>query len=229
MIEVIPAVLVKNFEELKEKLALYRGLSKVVQIDVCDGRFVNSITWPMNNHDAESLSKIIDEEEGMPYWTDLDYEFDLMIQDPQEQFDIFIQLGAKRIIFHANSTDNKNLKEFMESIDPYIRDNIEIGLAVKSDTDTKIVDDFINNIDFIQCMGVKDIGFQGQPFDEEVLKLINSLHKKYPEIPISVDGSVNEQTAQALIDNGASRLVIGSALLRTYDIKGKIFEFENLD
>jgi ribulose-phosphate 3-epimerase len=229
MIEVIPAVLVKNFEELKEKLALYKNVSRLVQIDVCDGQFVETISWPMNRNDAESLSLILDEEEGMPYWTDLDFEFDLMVKDAHKQFDIFIQLGAKRIVFHLEAEEEDSFKDFLESIDPYTKDNVEIGLAINTTTDINKLDKFINYIDFVQCMGIENIGFQGEPFDERALEQISSIHKKYPEIPISVDGSVNEQTAQRLIDSGATRLVMGSALLRTYDIKGTIYDFENLE
>jgi ribulose-phosphate 3-epimerase len=228
MTEVIPAVLVKNFNELKEKLAIYKDLVKIVQIDVCDGNFVNTISWPMNQDDAESLSSIIDEEEGMPYWTELDYEFDLMIRNAHEQFDTFIQLGSKRIVFHLEAEDEKEFHDFLESIDPYIRDNIEIGLAINTTTDIDKLDQYINYIDFIQCMGIEHIGQQGQSFDERVLEQISSIKKKYPEVVISIDGSVNEETAEVLVEHGANRLVIGSALLRTYDIKNKILEFEEI-
>lgn len=228
MTEVIPAVLVKNFNELKEKLALYKDLVKIVQIDVCDGRFVNTISWPMNQDDAESLSAIIDEEEGMPYWTELDYEFDLMVKNAHEQFDTFVQLGAKRVVFHLEAEDEKEFRDFLESIDPYIRDNVEIGLAINTTTDIGKLEQFINYVDFIQCMGIEHIGLQGQPFDERVLAQISSIKKKYPEVVISIDGSVNEETAEELVRHGADRLVIGSALLRTYDIKNKILEFEDI-
>lgn len=228
MIEVIPAILVKNFEELKEKLAIYKNISKLVQVDVCDGVFVDTISWPMSKNDTESLSAILDEEEGMPYWTEIDFEFDLMIKNAHEQFDVFIQLGAKRIVFHLEAEEEETFRDFLESIDPYTRDNVEIGLAINTTTDTEKLDKFINYIDFIQCMGIENIGLQGQPFDSRVLNQISTIHKKYPEIPISIDGSVNEETAESLVDKGASRLVVGSALLKTYNIKNKILEFENL-
>jgi ribulose-phosphate 3-epimerase len=228
MAEIIPAILVNNFDELKEKLAIYKGSSKLVQIDVCDGQFVETISWPMGKDDTESLSTILDEEEGMPYWTDLDFEFDLMVRNGHEQFDMFVQLGAKRIVFHLEAEQEESFRDFLESIDPYTRDSIEIGLAINTSTDINELDKYINYIDFVQCMGIEEIGLQGQPFDDRVLNQISSIHKKYPDIPISIDGSVNEKTAQDLIDKGASRLVIGSALLKTYDIKNKILEFENL-
>ncbi|NCU28143.1 MAG: hypothetical protein EOM85_00500 [Candidatus Moranbacteria bacterium] len=229
MTEVIPAIIAKDYKELKEKLALFKDFTKVVQIDVCDGNFVDSISWPMQSNDRESLSSILDEEEGMPYWTDVDYEFDLMVRNAREHFDLFIQLGAKRIVFHLEAENEDEFRDFLESIDPYIRDNTEIGIAINTSTDISKLDKFINLIDFVQCMGIENIGHQGEPFDERVLTQISSIHSKYPELKISVDGSVNEETAPSLVRSGASRLVIGSALIGSYDIEGKILEFENIN
>jgi pentose-5-phosphate-3-epimerase len=49
-----------------------------------------------------------------------------------------------------------------------------------------------------------------------------------PEMPISVDGSVNKETAHALVEAGATRLVIGSAIFDELDTGGVIEDFQNL-
>ena len=77
-------------------------------------------------------------------------------------------------------------------------------------------------------MGIEKIGFQGQNFDERVINQVKSLRTKYPELKISVDGSVNENTAPELIKAGVDRLIIGSALLRSFDIRENINFYENL-
>ena len=77
-------------------------------------------------------------------------------------------------------------------------------------------------------MGIEHDGFQGEAFDERVLDQIKKLRAKYPELSISVDGAVNEQTAQLLLKAGANRLVMGSTLLQSYDIRETIREFEKL-
>jgi len=229
MIEVTPAIIAKDFKDLKEKLSTYREFVQAVQIDVCDGKFVPSTSWPMHTEDEESISAILNEEEGMPFWTELDFEFDLMVLNAHKQFDLFVQLGAKRVVFHLEAEEEKSFKEFLESIDPYLRDNIEIGISIKTTTDISKLAPFINLADFVQCMGIENIGFQGEPFDERVLAQIKTIKEKYPGVKISVDGSVNENTARALVSAGATKLVIGSAFLKTYDIKNTILEFENLD
>jgi ribulose-phosphate 3-epimerase len=228
MTEVIPAVLAKDINDLRQKIANVVNVSHIVQIDMCDGKFVSSSSWPMQRGDMESTTIILDEEEGMPYWENLDFEFDLMVKDAIKQFDFFVRLGAKRIIFHLEAEDEKELKDFIDSIDLYTRENLDIGIAINTTTPIEKLFPFINSIDFVQCMGIEHIGFQGEAFDTRVLSQIKELKDKYPDLIISVDGSVNENTAPLLVEAGASRLVVGSALMRSFDVKETIKELENL-
>ena len=228
MTEVTPAVLAEDYSELTEKLSKFVNITSIVQIDICDGKFVPSVSWPMGRNDEYSVQAILDEEEGMPYWEQMDYEFDLMVINAHKQFDFFTKLGAKRIIFHLEAETEKDFKEFLESLDPYYKDNVEIGIAINTTTDISKLEPFINCIDFVQCMGIEKIGFQGEPFDERVLEQIKNLRVKYPELKISIDGSVNENTAPLLIEAGVNRLVIGSALMQSFDIEESIEAFENL-
>lgn len=226
MTEITPAVLAQDFSELNEKLAKFINISKLVQIDICDGKFVPTTTWPMNRNDQSSVQAILDEENGMPFWEDIDFEFDLMVLNAHKQFDFFARLGAKRIIFHLEAETETDFKEFLESLDPYFKDNVSIGLAINTTTDISKLEPFINLVEFVQCMGIEKIGFQGEEFDERVIAQISNLRAKYPELHISVDGGVNENTAPALLKAGANRLVIGSALLNSYDIRETFREFE---
>ena len=228
MTEIIPAILAEDFYELKDILSKFVNISKIVQIDICDGKFVPSTSWPMGRKDHFSIQSILDEEDGLPYWEHLDYEFDLMIINAHKQFDFFTKLGAKRIVFHLEAETETDFKEFLESLDPYFKDNVEIGIAINTTTDIEKLNPFINYIDFVQCMGIERIGFQGEPFDERVLEQIKNLKSKYRELVISIDGGVNENTAPSLIEAGASRLVIGSAIMQSYDIEETIREFESL-
>jgi ribulose-phosphate 3-epimerase len=228
MTEIIPAVLVESFNELNEKLAKFVNVASLVQIDICDGKFVSSLTWPMNPRDRDSIDAILNEENGLPFWEQLDFEFDLMVLNAHKQFDLFARLGAKRIVFHLEAEEEKSFKDFLESMDPYFKDNIDIGIAINTNTNIEKLEPFINYIDFVQCMGIENIGFQGEPFDEKVLEQIKNLRAKYPELKISVDGSVKAETAPAIVAAGANRLVIGSALLNSYDIRETFKEFESL-
>ncbi len=230
MVEIIPAILSENYEDLKNKIALVRNIAPIVQIDFCDGIFVPSKTWPFSTGGFFDFSfeKIMDEKEGMPFWEDINFELDLMVYEAISNFDIYTKLSPKRIVFHIEAVgDLKEFKDFLEGIDRYIKDEIEIGIAINIQTSLEKIFPLINDIDFIQCMGIDKIGFQGQEFDEKVIKRIESLRHNYPEIIISVDGGVNENHAPALVKAGANRLIIGSALNKNSNLKEAIKKFES--
>ncbi|MFA6524154.1 MAG: hypothetical protein WC264_00075 [Candidatus Paceibacterota bacterium] len=237
--EIIPAILSRNYEDMKNKIALVRGILPVVQIDLCDGIFVKTVTWPflsraesrdfIENELDEHFQRILNEQEGMPFWEDIDFELDLMVSDAVSNFDIYTKLAPKRIVFHIEAVGDLNeFKDFIEGIDVYIRDAIQIGIAINTTTPIEQIFSLVNSVDFVQCMGIEKIGFQGQPFDERVLNNIKILKEKYPDLIISVDGGVNFETAQKLLEAGADRLVAGSLLLKAEDIRETISVLENL-
>ncbi|MFA6257831.1 MAG: hypothetical protein WC671_02350 [Candidatus Paceibacterota bacterium] len=231
MTEIIPAILEENYEDLKNKIALVRGVVPLVQIDFCDGIFVPTRTWPFSSGGGadEHFQRIQNEQEGMPFWEDVDFELDLMVADAVENFDIYTKLGPKRIIFHIEAVGEfENFKHFLEGIDMYIRDSIEIGVAINPTTSLEQIFPLISCIDFVQCMGNDKIGHRGILLDEQVYEKIKVLREKYPDFPIAVDIGVNRSTAPLLVESGATKLVAGSAIFKTDDIIGTIEDFENL-
>lgn len=232
MLEIIPAIMPRNYEDLKNRVALVRGIVPLVQIDICDGIFVKNQTWPYDekDNDTSNFNLIMEEKEGMPFWEDIDFELDLMVVDAVENFPVYMKLGPKRIVFHIEAIGNiSEFKDFLEGLDTYIRDTVQIGIAINTKTNIEIIFPLVNHVDFIQCMGIEHIGFQGEGFDEKVLEHIKILKEKYPDIIISVDGSVNFDTAPDLIDAGTERLVIGSAIFKSNDIKETVDMFESLE
>lgn len=231
--EIIPAVMPKNYEDLKNKVALVRGVVSTVQVDLMDGVFVRGQTWPFEGGGITDsgdpyLVSILGEREGMPFWEDIDYELDLMVSDAVQNFDTYLKLGPKRLIFHIEAVgDLKEFQEFLEGIDLYVRENTHIGVAINTTTPVEQIFPLVPSIDFVQCMGIATIGRQGEPFDERVLGQIKTLREKFPELIISVDGGVNFDTAGSLIDAGANRLVAGSAIYQSIDIREAISELEN--
>lgn len=220
----------KSFEDLKEKVSRVRGAVQTVQVDMCDGEFVQNKTWPYFDRDSQSLENILNEREGMPFWEEVDYELDIMVAGTHKNFDNFLRLGPKRLVFHLEAEGDRDLfLEFVESIDVYVRDTVQIGIAINTTTPVEEIFPFINHIDFVQCMGIEHIGKQGEPHDVKVISHIKTIHDKYPDVTISVDGAVNFDTAGALLNAGATRLVIGSAILESTDIRETIWEFQNLD
>ncbi len=239
MAEIIPAILPKNYEDLKNKISLVRGVVPVVQVDICDGNMVPSLTWPFFAKSDEAnfietdfdqhFRNILNEQEGMPFWEEIDFELDLMVANAVENFDIYMKLGPRRIIFHLEAVGNLDeFREFIEGIDTYVRDVVEIGVAINPTTPVEQVFPIVNSVDFIQVMGIEKIGFQGEEFSEKALSHIKALKEKFSDLIISVDGGVNLNTAPDILAAGATRLISGSGVYNTDDIIGRIEEFKNL-
>lgn len=226
MAEIIPAIMPKKWGDIEWSVEQVVGLAKVVQIDIMDGKFVKNVSWPYGADDAASYTKILGEEQGMPLWEEIDYELDLMIADVGAEFDNLMKLAPKRIVLHIEAMPE--MKAFLENMEPYFREHVEWGVAINTTTDIAAIADIIPLVSFVQCMGIEKIGYQGQPFDKRVLNQIDRLRKEYPALTISVDGGVNHETAPLLIDAGADRLVIGSAVFKSADIRETMLEFKSL-
>ncbi len=220
--EIIPAILPKNFREIEEKIELLQGMSKNVQVDICDGKYVPSTTWPYWKVDENWLT-IQKEERGMPEWQNVDYEFDLMIQDPTvDEVQKFVVAGGKRIILHLESS--KDLTKIIESMQGVV----EIGVALNNATAIEGLKKYADKIQFVQVMGIRKAGFQGQKFEQGTLDKVREIKKAFPNLKVQVDGGVSLENADLLKEAGADQLVIGSALFGSEDIVDSLEEFKSI-
>ncbi len=234
MTEIIPAILPKDFSNLEHDLSRIVGISPLVQIDVVDGVFAQPKTWPYDPQGTEDFSRIIREEEGLPYWEDVSFEVDLMVQNPKEIIHQWVAAGVSRVVVHVESC--KNPEEMFSLVSDFKQNfslnesvlNIEIGVALSIGTDVNLYTKSIEKADFVQCMGIRTIGTQGNPFDPAVLEVIKAIKTLFPEKVVSVDGGVSLENAPSLIEAGAGRLVVGSAIFRSEDIPATIESFESL-
>lgn len=231
MKDITPAILEKNFSEIKNKLTFLRGRAKTAHIDFADGIFAPNQTWPFatGGFDDFNFQKIMNEEEGMPFWQEFDFEFDLMVMDAVENFDLYMKLGPKRMIFHLGA--QKSLEEFehfLEGLDMYVRDNVEIGLAFKPSDDLSVVSKLSHKVDFLHCMGSDNIGRQGETFSEKALENVKFLKKDLPGVIISVDIGVNLENAPMILHVGADRLTVGSSIWKSPDPIATLQTFQSL-
>jgi ribulose-phosphate 3-epimerase len=234
MVEIIPAIIPKSFSDLEGKLSFFSGLAPYVQIDVLDGRLTAEKSWPMIKDPDPDFSRIVHEDDGLPFWEKLNFEVDLMTLEPDALFENWARAGASRIIVHYESFPSPEIAKnaISKLSDDYSNKdslvNMEIGLGLNIETSLSVLDDLKEYIDFVQFMGIAHIGFQGEPFDESVLEKIENLKAKWGDIIISVDGGVNEESAPRLVEAGANRLVVGSALLKSDNINESYNFFKNL-
>lgn len=223
MIEIIPAIIPESLEDLRVKLARIRKIVPAVQIDFVDGKFVPNTQWPFFAEDEAGWREIVSEREGLPYWDDFSFEADCMVKDPKKFIEDIGHAGFSRAIIHFTSTEKLDV-----CIKAARNFDMTVGVAVGRETSADKLALFVPLIDFIQVMGIAKIGVQGQPFDEQSLFQIKEIRKQFPSLPVSVDGGVTLETAPRLIEAGVTRLVAGSAIFNSEDIKDTMAAFQAL-
>lgn len=244
-IEIIPTVMPDDYDDFIEKINRVAHFVKTIQIDVMDGKYVPSKSWPYNSSEGlqndSDWQNLINQEQGIPHWQDINFEIDLMVSDQIGAARDWISAGVSRVICHANALFDEKFSGFSkeEAVSEFFKLKKEFGvelyLALMPDSDLSVLDKFIgdgtnseNKIDGVQFMGINKIGYQGQQFEEKVLEKISILRKSNPDLPISVDGGVNFETAEMLIMAGVSKLSSGSLIFESSDPKETIESLENL-
>ncbi|MBX4181771.1 hypothetical protein KW807_02810 [Candidatus Parcubacteria bacterium] len=134
-------------------------------------------------------------------WAEIQKSFEvhLMVEEPAAIAERWVERGAKRLIVH----------EVGEALTKY-RDRAEIGLGVEIDKPLEQFAPFLEYVDFIHLMSIKEIGHQGHPFDERIFDRIKEVKKQFPDLPISIDGGISLENYKELQEAGADRLVVGS-------------------
>jgi pentose-5-phosphate-3-epimerase len=75
---------------------------------------------------------------------------------------------------------------------------------------------------FIQVMGIKRIGAQGQPFDDSVIRRIEYIKQECRNVSVQVDGSMNPETIFLVKRAGATGAIVGSFLFKSGDVKKQL-------
>ena len=210
-----PSLLSADFSILKEQIDIVKDAgAQRLHIDCMDGHFVPNFTF--GPFILKAIRKL----------TDLHLETHLMIDNPSNYFDDFISAGADTLIFHYEaSTDIRNDLEYIKS------KNIKCGLALKPETDYKVLIDYIDILDYVLVMSVSP-GFGGQGFIEDTLLKMEKIHKlclekkRRDDITIGVDGGVNLSTIKRVYDTGVDVTVVGSGLYKAENIIERFNELQ---
>lgn len=242
MTKVVPAIIPHTKEQLTEEIRKVAGFADLVQIDICDGVFVPTKTWPYNGRDSDFFEKLKTEEEGWPRWEDVEFEIHLMVKNPEEVLLDWIRTGASAIIAHIEASE-----DFQKVIDICKENNVSLGVAIKPSTDIEKIKPFIeqvhpvrdlegsqsepssNGVDFIQVMGNDLLGKHNIPLDLKAVEKIKSLRNLYPESIIAIDIGVTEDTEDLLVDAGANKLISGGAILNSENPKEVFDELSQND
>lgn len=208
MIEIIPGILEREWDEIEKKINIIAGLTEWVHIDVSDGRFTPNVTWD----EPRDLSKIKEEPK---------IEIHLMTSQPDEQIDKWLDSLVGRIIIHYESkfSDIKGLIQRIKGI------GREIVIAFNPTTPWQGSEEILALVDGVLFLAVSP-GYSGQEFNKTVLEKISSLRASYPNIVIEVDGGVRPPLIKDLLASGATRFVSTSYVFSAGNPKEAIREYQ---
>lgn len=144
-----PSMMCANFDELKNEVeALDKAGADIFHCDIMDGTFVPNIT--MGIGDIKTIrrhtKKLID--------------CHLMIENPLQKVDWFIDAGADLIYIHPES------ERYVVKTLAHIKERGKLaGIAVNPDTSIETIQEVLNLCDYVMVMTVNP-GFAGQKFIE---------------------------------------------------------------
>jgi ribulose-phosphate 3-epimerase len=198
--ELAPSIIAADFAHLSDELQRVERFAQRWHVDVMDGHYVPNLTiGPMIVEAIASISS-------------LPQDVHLMITNPGQTWEWYAKAGAARIAFHPETApDALALLREMRSA------GIARGLAVNPELDAGDVRPFLEDVDHLIVMSVHP-GFSGQQFIPEAVPKLRRLRELVgSDVDLIIDGGVNEITAPACVDAGASVLVSASAIFGSDD------------
>jgi len=208
------SILSADYSDLKDAISqIDNSGASWVHMDIMDGSFVPNITFgPQLVRSLRGLTKAV-------------FDVHLMVEKPGKFIQELAQAGADAITFHyeAEVHSQKYLQEIRSL-------GLKTGIAITPSTPCQILEDVLPFIDIALIMTVNP-GFGGQLLIPQCLKKVEKLvkirEKAGLNFKISVDGGINEQTANSAVKAGADILVIGSAFFTHSDKNTFVSRFQN--
>ena len=200
-IQISPSILSADFSQLGNEIKrLEQGGADMIHVDVMDNHFVPNLT--IGPPVIKSLRK----------HTKLPFDVHLMIDPVHKYIKNFAEAGSDIITIHPEAT--KNLEESINHIKSFKK---KVGVSLNPDTKIDVIKNVLSQIDLVLIMSVYP-GFGGQKFMPEVIEKITNLKKIKDDMKlnfdIEVDGGVNFDNNQIIIEAGANILVSGTTIFK---------------
>jgi len=205
---IIPVILEKSLEEIKNKIKLVSGFAQQIQIDLCDNKLVSGLTYLNINQIGrlKSRSKI---------------EIHLMVLNPLD----YLKEKIPNVVKICSQIEaNVDHHKFIALAKNY---SYKVGLSIGPTTDYALLGPYLKHLDFVQFMDIVP-GGQGHTQIPQVLTKIKNFHEAHPDIRIQVDGGIKTNNILNLAEVGVKDFIVGSEILKSSNPHKKYVELENM-
>ena len=207
-----PSLLSADFSHIAEDIKKVEAAgAKRLHLDVMDGHFVQNLTF------GPQVIKAIRE------CTSCHLETHLMIENPHQSIDHYIDAGSDTVIIHLEASANpeKELSHIKEQ-------EVRAGIALNPDSNENQLIPLLDYLDYILIMSVFP-GRGGQSFLSSTLdKMINIVKMKGDrKITIGVDGGVNLSTIAEVYKTGIDVTIVGSGLFKAENVSTRFQDLLN--
>lgn len=184
----------------------------MIHLDIMDGKFVPNTTFFY-----DTIKNLRDK-------TKLPFDTHLMIENPGNVLDSYIDAGCDIITVHAEACSNE--QEFEKINSRLVSNGVSPGLAINPNTELPDwVFSYLDNLDVIILMSVNP-GFAGQKFIAPVLskmkKIIPQLRDRGYKGYFEADGGIDQSTIVQCYEEGCRLFVMGNAIFGYENIGSRI-------
>lgn len=215
MIKIAPSLLSANFAYLADEIKKVEAAgADLLHLDIMDGHFVPNLTFgpPV----IAALRQV----------TKLPFDVHLMVMNPQELIEPFVQAGADILTVHAETAPH--MHRLIQTIKA---SGVRAAVSLNPATSLTTIEEVLSDLDMVLIMSVNP-GFGGQQFIPESINKIKRLRQliesRNLKVDIEVDGGINKTTARTVVDAGATILVAGSAVYGAPDVTKAIQDLRGL-